>query len=117
MRATLSDRLEHIREAIGDIRALLAGKTIEIFDTERATRAAFERFVEIISEASRHIPAESKARFPLIPWTDIANIGNRLRHAYDGVDPEILWNVYLHELDALETAVKEMASEADNEKS
>jgi uncharacterized protein with HEPN domain len=110
MRATLSDRLEHILEAIADIRALLDGKTIEIFHTERASRAAFERFVEIISEASRHIPAASKDRFPLIPWTDIANIGNRLRHAYDGVDPEILWNVYLHELDALEAAVTEIAS-------
>ncbi len=53
MRATLGDRLEHILEAMRDMRALLAGKTVETFRKERATLAAFERYVEIISEASR----------------------------------------------------------------
>ncbi len=114
MRPTVLDRLEHIGEAILDIRALLDGKTIEVFETERATRAAFERYIEILSAASRHVPSDLKARFPLIPWSDIANIGNHIRHAYDDVDVEILWNVYLYELDALEAAVKEMASEANN---
>ncbi len=53
-----------------------------------------------------------KARFPLIPWIDIANIGNHIRHAYDSVDAEILWNVYRYELGALEAAVAEMKLQA-----
>ncbi len=113
MHSTPSDRLEHIRQALRDIRALLAGKKIDIFEKERATRAAFERYIEIVSEASRYIPDEWKEAFPLIPWKDIANIGNFLRHAYDDVDVEILWNIYLYELDALEAAIDEMTRRVD----
>jgi len=112
MRATLDDRLRHIMRAINDIRALLAGKTLVALERDGVARAAFEGYVEIISEASRHIPEELKARYPLIPWSDIAGVGNHIRHAYDGVDLEILWNVYLYELDALEAAVKAFASSA-----
>lgn len=115
MRANLSDRLRHIREAITNIRALLAGKTIQSLESESVARAAFERYLEIISEASRHIPQEMKEKFPLIPWADIAAIGNHLRHAYDGVDVRILWNVYAYELDALEAAVKSLASVTEKE--
>ena len=29
-----------------------------------------------------------------IPWRRVSDIGNHLRHAYDRVDSEILWEVY-----------------------
>jgi hypothetical protein len=35
-----------------------------------------ERGVEIVSEASRHLPPELKARHPEIPWQKVAGIGN-----------------------------------------
>jgi uncharacterized protein with HEPN domain len=104
MAATLNERLVHILEAIADIRSLMSGKRSSSLATERVTRAAFERFVEIISEASRHIPPETRAEFPQIPWVDVANIGNRIRHGYDSVDERILWDIYAHDIDALEEA-------------
>lgn len=42
---------------------------------------ALQRAIEIISEASRHIPEETKARHATTPWRRIADIGNTLRHA------------------------------------
>ena len=57
-------------------------------------KAALERFLEIVSEASRHIPMELKAASPLIRWRRIADIGNHLRHAYQHVDVDILWGIY-----------------------
>ena len=39
---------------------------------------AMERAIEIISEASRHIPDDMKATAPDIPWRQIADIGNVL---------------------------------------
>ncbi|HXY57184.1 MAG TPA: HepT-like ribonuclease domain-containing protein [Methylocystis sp.] len=113
MRATLDDRLRHILRAIDDVRALLAGRTLETLEQDGVARAALERYIEIISEASRHIPENLKSRYPLIPWLDIAGIGNHIRHAYDSVDLEILWNIYLYELDALEAAVEALASPSD----
>lgn len=64
------------------------------FLSDRFKRAAFERFVEIISEASRHLPDAIKDKHPTIEWRNVADIGNHLRHAYHRADAEILWNLH-----------------------
>lgn len=87
-------RLQDIIDAIDDISLLLANKVFLDIVTDRVTRAAFERFVEILSEASRHIPQELKETEPLMNWSNIADIGNHLRHTYHRANLEILWNIH-----------------------
>lgn len=102
-------RLEDIKGAIHDINELLDGKTFAAMHTERVTRAAFERFLEILSEASRHVPDEWKTQTaPELPWRRIADLGNHLRHGYRKLDAETLWDIYENELGALEHAVERM---------
>ena len=43
---------------------------------------------------------------PTIPWSDIAGIGNVLRHDYDRVDLVILWNIATRDLPELADAVQ-----------
>ena len=70
-------------------------------------KAAFERFLEILSEAARHIPDELKITEPDVEWRQVADIGNHLRHAYHRVDAEILWLTYENgKLAELKNAVK-----------
>lgn len=87
-------RLRDIIDSIDQIDGLLGKKSFSDVYADRICRAAFERFLEILSEASRHIPSEMKDDAPEIPWVDIANIGNHLRHAYHRVDFELLWRIY-----------------------
>lgn len=101
-------RLDDIADAIEQIRQLLSGKSLAQLQADRAASAAFERFLEIISEASRHIPEELKSSHPEIPWRQIADIGNWLRHVYDRIDPALLWNIYTDDLDDLDRAIKLM---------
>src|SRR6266849_3663640 len=56
-------------------------------------RVAVERMFEIISEASRFIPEDMKAKEKDIAWQRMADLGNWLRHAYHRIDAEILWNI------------------------
>jgi uncharacterized protein with HEPN domain len=103
------ERAEHVRQAIIDIRDLLHGVTIQDVLIDRLRRAAFERFLEIISEASRHIPQEWREEDgPTIPWRDIANLGNVIRHAYMHVELSILWNIYRKDIDGLDGAIERM---------
>ena len=88
------DRLRDIVDAANQIDGLLAGKTFEDMQADRVLRAAFERFLEILSEASRHVPEALKRTAPQIPWQSISAIGNHLRHAYDRVDARILWDIH-----------------------
>lgn len=87
-------RLRDIIDAIDQIESLLGGKSLDDMLGDRVMRAAFERFLEILSEASRHIPADLKAGRPEISWRRVGDIGNHLRHAYNRVDAEILWNLH-----------------------
>jgi uncharacterized protein with HEPN domain len=102
-------RLKDILDAIEQIELLLGETSFANFVQDRIKRAAFERFLEIISEASRYIPEDFKAGQPNIPWRRIADTGNHLRHAYHRIDPEVLWDVYRSgELAELKSAVESM---------
>ncbi len=87
-------RLADILDAIDQIEQLLASKTFGDLTSDRVLKAAFERFLEILSEAAKHIPSELRDTEPKIKWRNISDIGNHLRHAYHRVDAEILWNLY-----------------------
>lgn len=75
---------------------------------DEVARAALERFIERISEASRRLDPALKACEPAIPWSDIAGIGNVLRHNYDRVDPILLWNILTVDLPELADAVQRL---------
>jgi uncharacterized protein with HEPN domain len=70
-----------------------------------------ERCIEIVSETTRHIPDELKSRYPDIPWSQIAGIGNVLRHDYDLVDDHIIWEVATVHFPYLRTVVANILSE------
>lgn len=100
-------RLTDIVEAIELIRSELAGATFQSFEADRRKRWLVERGIEIISEASRHLNDELKARYPEIPWSKVAGIGNVLRHEYERVAHDVLWRVVSKDLPPLENACRE----------
>ena len=74
-----------------------------------------ERFLEIISEASRRLPVELTARRPEIPWRAVRALGNRLRHEYHEVRPDMLWHIATHDLDELAAAVETLLAALEPE--
>ncbi|MGD9920746.1 MAG: DUF86 domain-containing protein [Pseudorhodoplanes sp.] len=105
-------RLTDIKAAIIEINKLLEGKSSDILSTDRAVRAAFERFLEIASEASRHIPQEWKDEFSEIPWRRVADLGNHIRHVYHKIDLDLLWLIYTEELPRLEAVIEQLINRA-----
>ena len=75
-----SPRLMDIVEAINHIRTIVTGVSPEGFENSWEKRWLVERGVEIISEASRHLPDDVKDRNSEIPWRKVAGIGNVIRH-------------------------------------
>jgi uncharacterized protein with HEPN domain len=78
---------------------------------------AVERCLQPISEAAIRFGADGPLLAPGIPWQDIRGIGNRLRHAYELVEPRILWNVVERHLPPLraacERSLKALGDEGD----
>ncbi len=68
------------------------------------------RGFQIISEASRYIPEDAKARFN-IDWRGVRDIGNVLRHGYEIVSPERLWGFFIDDAPPLKEAVEQLYAE------
>lgn len=98
-------RLTDIVEAIDGIRTTVANVSFDQFCENRTVRRAVERELEIISEASRHIPADLQEAAPDVPWREIAGIGNVLRHEYQRAADNIVWNVVELHVDPLRDSV------------
>jgi uncharacterized protein with HEPN domain len=66
---------------------------------------AVTRCLEIISEASRRLSDELKARHPGIAWKEMAAAGNVFRREYEEVSVERLWDTMQLALPPLRTVV------------
>ena len=105
--SSLAPRLTDILDAIERIRAEMAGVSIEAFEADWRKRWLVERGVEIISEASRRLTDELKARHPEIPWAKVAGIGNVLRHEYERISAPVMWKLVQDDLTPLEQVCRE----------
>jgi uncharacterized protein with HEPN domain len=96
--AALRDMDHHIRLAI----QFCAGLSFGEFRDDTRTLYAVTR-LEIISEASRRLPDDLKARHPSIAWKDMAGAGNVYRHDYDDVAGKLVWDTVQLALPPLQT--------------
>jgi uncharacterized protein with HEPN domain len=69
----------------------VAGINYESFKDDNLRLYAVTRCLEIISEASRRLPDELKARHTSIEWRDMAAAGNIYRHEYEDVAARRIW--------------------------
>ena len=104
--------LYDIDEAVQKLRHVLGGRSFEEVDNDFVVKAAAERFVEIISEASRRIRLEGG---PEVPWPKVASIGNVLRHEYRYVRLQVILDLRRIDLEALEAAVAHLMRKYDPE--
>jgi len=101
-RSVLRDLLHQINLAI----EFVQGYDREAFGADVRTVYAVTRCLEIISEASRRLPDELKARHPAISWKQMAAAGSVYRHDYEDVAAQLVWNTVQHALPPLKAAVE-----------
>jgi uncharacterized protein with HEPN domain len=86
-----AQRLLDIIENIDKARAFISGMSKDDFLSDDKTAYATLRALEIISEASKSLPSDLKARNSTIPWQDINSAGNIYRHEYLKVSNDTVW--------------------------
>lgn len=98
-----------LREILRNIKLaeqFLQGHTFETLQTDEKTLYAIVRCLEIISEASRRLSDELKARHPTIEWREMAAAGNVYRHKYEDVTARRVWKTLQDHLMPLRIAIE-----------
>ena len=99
--AALRDIAHHIELATG----FVSGMSFEAFRDDLRTFYAVTRCLEIISEASRRLPDDLKARHPAIAWREMAGAGNVYRHDYEDVAASFVWATVHNHLPPLRVVI------------
>jgi uncharacterized protein with HEPN domain len=99
--------LFHIRDNVALARSFVEGFDYDRFRQDQLVFYGVTRALEIISEASRRLPLEMKARHPDIPWTEMAGAGNVYRHDYEDVRQHLVWGVLQNHFPSLLAAVEQ----------
>ncbi|MFZ1426615.1 MAG: HepT-like ribonuclease domain-containing protein [Geminicoccaceae bacterium] len=98
-------------DAIVWIERITAGATAASYLADRPMRDAVERNLERLSEASRHLPEALLRRHEAIPWRQVRDLGNVLRHGYHAVEDQQVWVIVVRDLPRLRVSVEAMLVE------
>lgn len=102
------ERLLHILEAIENVETFIASMNFDDFFESKLHRAATERQLEIIGEATAALSDELKKKYPEVEWQPIKRFRNVIVHEYFGVSIQIVWGVVQKELPLLKIQIKQI---------
>lgn len=97
--------LQDILDGIEAIQRFIEGMDVEAFRDDPKTIAAVERKLQVISEAAIRLGPQAAVLCPGLPWHDIRGIGNWLRHQYERIDLEGVWQTVTEDLPPLKACV------------
>lgn len=100
-RHDLADSLADIIENAERIERYLMGIDRDAFARNGLMRDAVERCMERVCEAAHRLGERAAELMPNQPWGDIRGMGNRLRHAYDRISLDVIWNAAYNDLPGL----------------
>ena len=108
-------RLRHIQTEIESITPRLIGVDRRTFVEDYLLLRAGERALLIISEAAKSLPNELTARYPEVDWRAVRGLGDVLRHDYNKVDPEVIWEILIGKLPELAPIIERMMRDVESE--
>jgi uncharacterized protein with HEPN domain len=103
-----ADYIEHMLDAIAQVREYVAPHSLETFSSTRLFIDAVVRNIEIIGEAARNVMISDPdfvAAHPEIPWEGMYSMRNRLAHGYFATNTETIWVTVQRDLPELERAL------------
>jgi uncharacterized protein with HEPN domain len=111
MKRAYTDYLRDILDATEKAERFLADVSEEQFKANDEKVFAVVRALEIVGEAARAIPDDVRARYPTIPWREVAGTRDKLIHTYFVVDLKRVWETVKRDLPALREVVAKMLEE------
>jgi uncharacterized protein with HEPN domain len=104
-------RINDILECIARIQKYTKGMGFDEFESDDKTIDSVLRNLEIIGEASRHVPREVKSKHHDLPWAEMNTMRNIVIHEYHGVNLNIIWQTITQDLPPIVPNLKKILEE------
>jgi len=72
------------------------------------------RVLETVGEAIKKIPDKIRAKYPEIPWKEIAGTGDKLIHKYFGIKLEVIRETVKKEIPSIEPELEKIFKDLKN---
>jgi len=102
--------LDDIIDSCDRIAQYIEGVDAERFISDVELQDAVVRRMEIIGEAVKRLPDSLRDKHPDIAWKEAAGMRDVLIHAYDTVDPSIVWRTAKDVLPAFKDQIRGLSA-------
>jgi uncharacterized protein with HEPN domain len=109
----IRDYVADIYEAMEAAEDFVSDCSFGDFLDDRKNQYAVIRALEIIGEAAKNIPDNTRQQYPAIPWRDLTGIRDKLIHAYFGVNLEVVWLSVKEGIPEAKPAIRNLLEELD----
>jgi uncharacterized protein with HEPN domain len=108
------DYVEDIADAMEKAEILLKGVTYDQFESDFRINFAVVRALEIVGEATKRLPMTLRAKYPSIPWKQMAGMRDRIIHGHDTVDLEIVWDVVRQDIPKIKPRIEQILKDYES---
>jgi uncharacterized protein with HEPN domain len=98
--------LNHIKDAISRIEEYVSGLTYDGFIEKYLIQDGVIRQIQVIGEATKKISDNTRQKYPLVPWKDIAGMRDKLIHDYFGIDLDAVWDTVEKDIPILKNEIE-----------
>ena len=95
------DYLTDMVQAATKATEFVRGMTFEQFESDDRTLFAVVRALEVVGEAAKRIPESMRAQHPMVPWSSMTGMRDKLIHEYFGVNQKVVWKTVTEDLPPL----------------
>ncbi len=106
MSPSAREYFQHILDETTYIITSSTGLDKTAFVKDETLKRAYVRSIEVIGEAVKQLPDVVRQKYSAIEWRAMAGMRDRLIHNYFGVDYDIVWDVVVNKIPALDSEIR-----------